>query len=501
MSSLPAQLYTAEQVRHIEQRVFSAGTAAGTLMHRAGLRAYRILREKWPNARRVSIVCGPGNNGGDGYVIAALAAKAGLEVQLVQHGEPRSADARAALTEAREAGAKLIPYHAGALGQSDVVVDALLGIGLSNQPRAPYTEIIAKINAVDAPCLSVDIPSGLLADSGAAAGSLIKANVTATFVGLKIGLFTGRGPDCTGEVLFDDLGVGESVRVEPHFATRLSSRWVRAVLPLREASFHKGQAGHLLVVGGGPAMAGAAWLAGAAALRCGAGRVTIACHPTSVAAIAAGSPELMVRSVSGPADLTGLLDQMDAIVVGPGLGRDSWGTALLALILDKADPSLLDADALNLLSLDRQPVRGSVVTPHPAEAARLLGQSTDNVSGDRPGAVRAISKALDAVCVLKGCGTLVCSDEDALLLCDRGNPGMASAGMGDLLSGVIGSLRAQGLSPLQAAGAGTWIHSAAADLAAPAGGPVGLIAGDLMPYLRLLRNCPDKADEVSRHGL
>ena len=171
MNSLPAQLYTAEQVRRIEQRVFSAGTAAGTLMHRAGLRAYRILREKWPSARRVSIVCGPGNNGGDGYVIAALAAKAGLEVQLIQHGEPRSADARAALTEAREAGAKLSPYYAGALGQSDVVVDALLGIGLSNEPRAPFTEIIAEINAVDAPCLSVDIPSGLLADSGAAAGS------------------------------------------------------------------------------------------------------------------------------------------------------------------------------------------------------------------------------------------------------------------------------------------------------------------------------------------
>ena len=501
MNSLPAQLYTAEQVRRIEQRVFSAGTAAGTLMHRAGLRAYRILREKWPGARRISIVCGPGNNGGDGYVIAALAAKAGLEAQLVQYGEPRSAGARDALTEAREAGAKLNPYHAGALGQSDVVVDALLGIGLSNEPRAPFTEIIAEINAVDAPCLSVDIPSGLLADSGAAAGSLIKANVTATFVGLKIGLFTGRGPDCAGEVLFDDLGVGESVRVEPHFANRLSSRWVRAVLPLREASFHKGQAGHLLLVGGGPGMAGAAWLAGAAALRCGAGRVTIACHPTSAAAIAAGSPELMVQSVSGPADLMGLLDQMDAIVVGPGLGCDAWGTALLALILDKADPSLLDADALNLLSLDRQPVGGSIVTPHPAEAARLLGQSTDNVTSDRPGAVRAISKALDTVCVLKGSGTLVCSDEDALLLCDRGNPGMASAGMGDLLSGVIGSLRAQGLSPLQAAGAGTWIHSAAADLAAPAGGPVGLIAGDLMPYLRLLRNCPDKADEVSRHGL
>jgi NAD(P)H-hydrate epimerase len=209
----------------------------------------------------------------------------------------------------------------------------------------------------------------------------------------------------------------------------------------------------------------------------------------------------MVQSVSAPADLTDLLDKMDAIVVGPGLGRDSWGAALLALILDKVDPSLLDADALNLLSSDRQPVPGAVVTPHPAEAARLLGKLTSDVNVDRPQAVRAISKELDAVCVLKGSGTLVCSDEDDLFLCDRGNPGMASAGMGDLLSGVIGSLRAQGLSPLQAAGAGTWIHSAAADLAAPAGGPVGLIAGDLMPYLRLLRNCPDKADEVSHHGL
>ncbi len=501
MNSLPAKLYTADQVRRIEQRVFSTGTAAATLMQRAGLHAYRILRGKWPKARRVSIACGPGNNGGDGYVIGALAAKAGLEVQLIQHAEPRSAHARSALTGACNAGAKLISYHAGALSDTDVVVDALLGTGLTNEPRAPFTKIIAAINSVDAPCLSVDIPSGLLADSGAASGSLIKADVTATFVALKIGLFTGRGPDCAGEILFDDLGVGESVRMEPHFATRLSSQWVRAVLPLREASFHKGKAGHLLVVGGGPGMAGAAWLAGAAALRCGAGRVTIACHPTCVAAIAAGSPELMVQSVSAPADLTDLLDKMDAIVVGPGLGRDSWGAALLALILDKVDPSLLDADALNLLSSDRQPVPGAVVTPHPAEAARLLGKLTSDVNVDRPQAVRAISKELDAVCVLKGSGTLVCSDEDDLFLCDRGNPGMASAGMGDLLSGVIGSLRAQGLSPLQAAGAGTWIHSAAADLAAPAGGPVGLIAGDLMPYLRLLRNCPDKADEVSHHGL
>ena len=500
MTSLPAQLYTTDQVRRIEQRVFSAGTAAATLMQRAGLHTYRILRRRWPKARRVSIVCGPGNNGGDGYVIAALAAKAGLQTQLIQQGEARSMGAQAALSQARKAGAKLIPYHAGALRDTDVVVDALFGIGLTSAPRAPFTEIIAEINSVDAPCLSVDIPSGLLADNGAAAGSLVKADVTATFVGLKIGLFTGRGPDCIGEVLFDDLGVGGSVQVETHFASRLSSRWVRTVLPFREASFHKGQAGHLLVVGGGSGMAGAAWLAGAAALRCGAGRVTIACHPTSAPAIGAGSPELMVQSVSGPADLTGLLDQMDAIVVGPGLGRDSWGSALLALVLDKADPSLLDADALNLLSWDRQPVSGSIVTPHPAEAARLLGQPTGDVNADRPRAARAISKALNAVCVLKGSGTLVCSDEEPLLLCDRGNPGMASPGMGDLLSGVIGSLRAQGLSPLQAAGAGTWIHSAAADLAAPVGGAIGLVASDLMPYLRLLRNCPDKADEVSRHS-
>ena len=183
MSSLPAQLYTADQVRRIEQRVFSTGTAAGTLMQRAGLHAYRILRGRWPKARRVSIACGPGNNGGDGYVIAALAAKAGLEVQLIQHGEPRSVHARAALTGARDAGAKLSSYNAGALGDTDVVVDALLGIGLTNEPRAPFTKIIAEINSVDAPCLSVDIPSGLLADSGAAPGSLIKANATATFIG------------------------------------------------------------------------------------------------------------------------------------------------------------------------------------------------------------------------------------------------------------------------------------------------------------------------------
>ncbi len=471
-------------------------------MGRAGARAYRLLRQRWPQAQNVTIICGPGNNGGDGYIIAALAAAAGLTVNLIGLGDPDTAEAQKAKALAQDAGLTATPYAPGlgiaidAKTRVDLVVDALLGIGFHGELRLPYGTLIGEMNNCDAPCLSVDIPSGLEANTGAAKGPVIRASATITFIAPKLGLFTGQGPAVTGEVFFDDLDVATACERETYEGVRLGSAWVQDHLPCRNATFHKGRAGHALIIGAGPGMPGAAVLAGKAALRMGAGRVTVGCHPDNVGSITAYSPELMARGISEARELHKLLGRVDVTVIGPGLGLSEWAQMCLSSVMERKMPKIFDADALNLLAQSPQRVPGAIVTPHPAEAARLLGCDTVQVEMDRPGAGKLIAERFGAVCVLKGAGTLVCDRGAPLLLCDRGNPGMATAGMGDVLSGVIGALHAQGLDARVAAGAGTWLHSAAGDLAAARGGAIGLMAGDLMGHLRLLRNAPEKADGI-----
>jgi NAD(P)H-hydrate epimerase len=317
----------------------------------------------------------------------------------------------------------------------------------------------------------------------------VEAERTLTFIGRKRGLYTGAGRHYAGQVGFDDLAVPASVYSRTHAGAELIRRPPLGALqrPRRRDS-HKGMFGHVLVVGGAPGMAGAARLAGEAALRCGAGLVSIATHRRHAAVLNSGCPELMVHAVEGPDSLAPLLARATVVAVGAGLGQDQWAQSLLARVLDTRAPLLLDADALNLLAADPFHRGDWIITPHPGEAGRLLGMPTARVEQDRFDSVQRLQGAYGGVAVLKGAGTLVAAAGRPVRLCDRGNPGMASGGMGDVLGGVIAALLAQGLAAADAAEAAVWLHATAADQAARAHGERGLVASDLFTALRHLIN-------------
>ena len=491
MKALPHSLYRAEQVRELDRiAIEELGIPGLTLMQRAGSAAFEALRRRWPRARRLGVLCGGGNNGGDGFVLARLAWEAGLTVSVWQVGDAgrTRGDALMARQQMEQAGLRAEPLDAGRLAACEVLVDGLLGTGLGGEVSGTWRAAIEAVNAAhDAGCgvLALDIPSGLHADTGAVLGAAVHADATITFIGLKLGLLTGLGPDCCGEVLFDDLDVPPETfaRLQPS-ATRLSAPAAGEVLPPRRPCAHKGDFGHVLVVGGDHGMSGAARLAGEAALRCGAGLVSLATRPGHATAIGAARPELMCHGVEEALALRPLLRRASVLAIGPGLGRGAWGRDLLGAALASRLPLVVDADALNLLSADPLERAQWVLTPHPGEAARLLGCSSAEIQADRPAAVRALQRQYGGVVVLKGAGTLI-ADPNGIALCDAGNPGMASGGMGDVLTGVIAALLAQGLSPGEAARHGVCLHAAAADQAAR-DGQRGLLASDLFPHLRAL---------------
>lgn len=483
-------LFDAAAVRAIDASAIAAGTPGYQLMRSAAASAFALLRRRWPRARRLAVLCGPGNNGGDGYVLAELARRSGREVQLLQLSEPSGDSALQAHRDALAVGLRPQSFSPEALDGVELVVDALFGTGLSRAPDGEAARAIAAVNAHPAPCLALDIPSGLDADTGATPGAAIVATATVTFIAAKLGLYTGEGPRCCGELSLERLGVDpRHAAVQTPVAERLCAVRVATLLPPRHASAHKGSAGHVLVVGGNRGMGGAVRLASEAALRSGAGLVSVACHPDCAAAVGAGRPELMVHACADADALAPLLARASALVLGPGLGSDDWARALYAAAKQQAMPTVLDADGLNLLAADPGPCPQAVLTPHPAEAARLLGADTAAVQANRPDAIRALVQRYQACVVLKGPGSLIAAAEGPLYLCDRGNPGMASGGMGDLLSGVIAALLGEGCPSLAAAAAGTWLHSAAADIAAR-DGQTGMLAGDLLPPLRRLRDRP-----------
>ena len=492
MRTPQSPLCTVDQVRSLEQGEIASGRSGQVLMESAGRAAFRVLRQRWPRAQCIAVYCGTGNNGGDGYVLARIASSCGLSVRLVSLGTATTPEARLAEQEALSVG--LIPesHSQTILQETEVVVDALLGIGVSGNLREPLASIVDDINQYGGACLALDIPSGLNADTGAPLGSAVSADVTVTFIRNKPGLVTGRGVDYAGEVVIEDLRVSEEssarVRALQPWGFRISESWVRQVLPVRLNSAHKGVAGRLLVVGGGPGMAGAPVLAGCAALRMGSGRVSIACHPDSRSAAAALCPELMVNGVTDPNELTALLEGVDAVVVGPGLGQTVWASEMYSVCRDAELPKVVDADGLNLLAQSPTRLNGSLLTPHPGEAGRLAGLTTKEVQGTRPMIVEHLASKFDATCVLKGSGTLVAKGDHPVMACDRGHSGMATPGMGDVLSGVIGALRVQGVSDYEAAGAGVWLHAVAAERAGAAAGAFGMAASDLNPYLRELRS-------------
>lgn len=490
--SLPLSLHSAEQVRALDAQLIAAGTPGFELMQRAAHAAWRALRRRWPEAGEITVMAGRGNNAGDGYLVAALAQRAGWRVRVLAVGDPAAlvGDAALACAEARATGVNILPWSECA-PMAGVVVDALLGTGLSGAVREPYAQAIRMLNQSGLPVLAVDIPSGLHADNGARLGVAVRADLTVTFIALKLGLFTGLGPELCGELQFDDLqGDAQLLAAAPSVAQRLDPANLPR-LAARSPLAHKGQFGHLLVIGGDLGMGGAALLSADSALRAGAGLVSLATRAEHVAAALVRRPEIMCAAVASANQLLALVERADVCVVGPGLGQAAWGRSLLSGVSGIKQPQVWDADALNLLAAGQVAApRQGVLTPHPGEAARLLGIETAALQADRPAAARALAQRFGLVVVLKGAGSLIAAPDGRLALCDRGHPAMAGAGLGDVLAGLIGALLAQGMAPFEAACLAVWLHARAGEVLAVQG--CGLAAGDLPGTIRQLLEelCP-----------
>ncbi|AMN46348.1 ADP-dependent NAD(P)H-hydrate dehydratase [Steroidobacter denitrificans] len=552
MSHLPIAIHTAAQVRALDRHAIDdLGIPSYVLMTRAGEAGLALLRRSWPDALRILVLCGPGNNGGDGYVLARAARMRGMEVSLIALSEPRrlGGDARRAYEDFIAAGGAVLAWDPQHLAGCEVIVDAIFGTGLMRPVEGDVAAAIHRVNASGLPVLALDIPSGLHADTGEVLGGAIMARCSLSFIGLKLGFYLGAGPDHAGVVHFDALGLPETARTCVDAAAHRVERSLLArVLPRRTRLAHKMQQGSVLVIGGGPGMAGAARMTGEAALRVGAGLVSVATHPQNVTALVAARPELICRGVEQAADLEALIQRADVLALGPGLGQDDWARALAAVALASGLPMVIDADGLNLLAhgsthcsthrssdtpapettrpaIPGQPApprgAGWILTPHPGEAGRLLGCSTAQVQADRLEAAQAIAERYVATVVLKGAGSLIAAPGRLPSICDRGNPGMASAGMGDVLTGVIAGIAAQYVHRLpprtdgypeaapsstgascapmssasaggqewlwDAARAGVLVHAMAGDEAAGRG-ERGLIATDLFAYLPLCVN-------------
>ncbi len=479
------RLYRAEQVRELDRRAIEQhGIPGYSLMQRAGAVAFRLLRVRWPEARRILVCCGGGNNGGDGYVVARLALEAGLEVCLLAATAPARLSGDAARAAADWSGGVVEDVDPAGF---DVVVDALLGTGLEQAVREPLARLIERLDRARAAgrvrgMLAIDVPSGLNADTGMPMGTALHADVTVSFIGRKRGLFTGRAAEFCGDLEYGDLGVPAQAfdDLEPD-ALLLNRDSVERALPPRQAASHKGQLGHVLVLGGDYNYPGACLLTARAALVAGSGLVSVATRREHALALAAGLPEAMWADGEDGEVLGGLLERVDVLALGPGLGRSDWSRALWFRAMSSDRPLVLDADGLNLLA-EQSCARGRwILTPHPGEAARLLGSNTSEVQRDRFAAVRELARRHDAVVVLKGAGSLVAEPDGRVAVCPCGTPAMATAGMGDALTGIIASLLGQGLDPGSAARTGVVLHARAGELAAA--GRRSILTRDLIDAL------------------
>jgi hydroxyethylthiazole kinase-like uncharacterized protein yjeF len=451
-------LLRSNELRAIETR---HTIARPPLMERAGRAAADLALQLLQGSRApVLILAGPGNNGGDARVMARVLRQRGVTVALVGPGEA-------------------VPS-----GTYRLIVDGLFGIGLTRPITGPYADLILRINAFPGPVLALDIPSGLDGDTGRVLDVAVQATHTLSFIGGKPGLYTLDGPDHCGEVSVVDLGL----RLDGFPGALLSRDDFRDSLIPRPRNSHKGSYGSLAVIGGAAGMSGAALLAGRAGLQLGAGRVFVGLlHALAVDPL---QPELMLRS---PADA---LAQATTLVVGPGLGDSDAAVEILRRVASADFPLLLDADALNLLAA--HPVvaarvarrsQATLITPHPAEAARLLAMTTEAVQADRVGTALELAQRYKAHVAIKGCGTIVAHPDGRWRINTTGNPGLASGGTGDVLSGMAGALLAQGWPAAAALCAAVHLHGAAADvLAARGDGPIGIAAGELIPAARTLLN-------------
>lgn len=484
----PLPLFDTDALRAIEARAReSLGGDESVLMQRAGAAAWRELLAHWPQAQRIVVACGPGNNGGDGYVLARHALESGREVRALQLQPPRTDLARRALDEFVQAGGR-VETGLPALASADVIVDALFGIGLARAPEGEAAAWIDAINAANLPVLAIDVPSGVDAGRGSVQGVAVRATRTLECIAAKAGLRTGAALDHAGALSLATLEV-------PRFAfdgIEPAAEWFGAghlavFLPKRCRDSHKGDNGRVLCIGGDHGMGGAVLLCAEAALRAGAGLVHVATRGVHVAPLLARCPEAMTIAVEDAESLASLPERSDAVALGPGLGQGEWGRTLFSAAISSGKPLVVDADALNLLAQSPRVLPQSVLTPHPGEAARLLGCANAEIQCDRIAAARRIAERFDAVVVLKGAGSVVAAPGRIPRIIGAGNPGMAVGGMGDVLTGAVTALRVQGLDAFDAATAGALLHAAAGDLAAR-DGERGLLPRDVIALLRRVGN-------------
>lgn len=490
MSDLSSLVYLPAAVRELDRiAIEEIGIPGYELMSRAGQVVFGLARERFPAARRWLVVCGAGNNAGDGYIVARLAQAAGLAVTVAAISDPArlQGDGARAWREFERAGGVIGPFVESSCSGADLVIDAILGTGLTRPLEGAYLHAVEGINAASCPVVAVDVPSGLCGATGQVLGGAVRAEMTATFIGRKLGLYVGAGPEHAGEIVFADLGVPlERVSHVPPEMRLFDAADRVQLLARRARTAHKGRFGHALVIGGNRGMGGAVRLAGEAALRAGAGLVSVATRADNVTAVTALRPELMCAGVAAASDLDALLARATVVAIGPGLGQDDWARGLLARVLECGQPLVVDADALNLLAVAPHTRRSWILTPHPGEAGRLIGRSAAEVQADRPAAAAAIAARFGAVTLLKGRCTLVAQPGELPFVIDGGNPGMASAGMGDVLTGLVAGIVAQSRPAdlLAATACAASVHAAAGDAAAREGGERGLIAGDLLGRLR-----------------
>lgn len=467
-----------------QQGAHALGITLYELMLRAGQAAYEHLNRHWPDARHWLILCGHGNNGGDGYVLARLGQAAGKTITLLACDSEKALpeEAQRARDAWLDAGGEIHAAGAAWPEQVDVIVDALLGTGTQRAPAEPYATLIQQANAHAAPILAIDMPSGLSARNGTTPGEVINATHTLSVVALKPGQLTGKARDVIGALYYADLGLatflaGETAPMARYDASALT-RWLKP----RKPTSHKGNHGRLLVIGGDAGTAGAVRMTAEAALRTGSGLVRVLTHKDNIIPILTARPEVMVDELTDER-LKEALEWADVIAVGPGLGQREWGKQALKAVAGSEKPMLWDADALNLLAISAEKRQNRIITPHPGEAASLLNIETSEIESDRLHAAQRLAQQYGGVVVLKGAGTIIASEQGEMAFADVGNAGMASGGMGDLLSGIIASLMGQQLPLFGAACAGCVAHGAAADAVAAQRGTRGMLATDLLDLL------------------
>ena len=486
----PSPLFDVAALRKVEAQACAAlGGDEVELMRRAGQAAWRYALEHWPQARRIVVACGPGNNGGDGYVLARHALVSGRDVQVVAlgAGSPQSAPAARAHAEYVDAGGRVAVFE-GDLPPGDLIVDALFGIGLTRAPAGQAAGLIEAINAARRPILALDVPSGIDGDTGHRAGVAVRAARTLQFIAAHVGLQTGDALDHVGTCAVATLEVpAEAWSGVAPIAEWLQPQMLAAFLGRRPRNSHKGSNGHVLCIGGDSGMGGAIALCAQAALRSGAGLVSVATRAAHVPTLLARSPECMASAVESAHELAELFERANVVAIGPGLGRHDWGRNLFHAAMASGKPVVLDADALNLVAEASRVLQDPVLTPHPGEAARLLGIAVAQVQADRLNAANRLARTFDCAVVLKGAGSIIAAPGRTPQVVGAGNPGMAVGGMGDVLTGVIAALRAQGLDPFDAARCGALLHAHAGDVAAR-DGERGLLPSDVLACLRAAAN-------------